>query len=57
MAFAFPSLASLPVFYGKGFWLLLASCIASFIAAFVLTLCLKYKDPLLAERVSVGTED
>ncbi len=45
MAFAFPSLAALPVFYGPGFGMYLVSCAAGFIAAFVLTLLLKYQEP------------
>lgn len=41
--FAFPSLASLPVYFGEGFGLYLIACLASFAAAFILSLIFKYK--------------
>lgn len=53
MAFAFPSLAALPVFYGPGFGLYLVSCAVGFAAAFIMTLLLKYEEPQKQENVSV----
>ncbi len=44
MSFAFPSLAALPVFFGDGFALYLVSCLTGLVAAFALTMVLKYDD-------------
>lgn len=43
MSFAFPSLAALPVFFGRGFGLYLFSCLIGFAAAFVVTMLLKFE--------------
>lgn len=40
ISFAFPSLAALPIFYGKGFGMYLVSCLAGMIVAFATTLVL-----------------
>ncbi|MFT4008009.1 MAG: PTS transporter subunit EIIC [Lacrimispora sp.] len=42
MAFAFPSLVTLPVFLGKGFGLYVISCFVGFLTAFLLSMTLKY---------------
>lgn len=42
MAFAFPSLVTLPVFLGKGFGLYVISCMVGFLTAFTLAMILKY---------------
>ncbi len=42
MAFAFPSLAALPVFYGKGFGLYVVSCLIGFATSFAVTMSLKF---------------
>lgn len=42
MSFAFPSLASFPVFYGDGFVLYVVSCLVGFAAAFLVTMFLKF---------------
>lgn len=42
MAFAFPSLVSLPVFMGQGFGIYLLSCAAGFATAFIVTLVLPF---------------
>ncbi len=41
-AFAFPSLATLPVFFGHGFGLYLISCLAGFVIAFALTMVMRF---------------
>ncbi len=38
MAFAFPSVATLPVFFGEGFMMYLVSCGVSFVSAFIMAL-------------------
>lgn len=43
MAFVFPGLASLPVFWGEGFLLYLVSCLVGFAAAFALTLVMRFE--------------
>lgn len=43
MTFAFPSLASLPVFFGPGFALYLISCLVGFGIALLATLLMKFK--------------
>lgn len=43
IAFAFPSLASLPVFYGDGFLLYILSDVIAAIIAFIIAYCLKFK--------------
>lgn len=43
MSFAFPGLAALPVFYGPGFGLYMAGCLAGFAAAFTVTLFLRFE--------------
>ncbi|MFT4105104.1 MAG: PTS transporter subunit EIIC [Lacrimispora sp.] len=42
MAFAFPSLVTLPVFLGNGFGLYVISCVVGFLTAFSLAMVLKY---------------
>ncbi|WP_333649517.1 PTS transporter subunit EIIC [Lacrimispora sp.] len=42
MAFAFPSLVTLPVFLGNGFGLYVISCMVGFLTAFTLAMVLKY---------------
>jgi PTS system beta-glucosides-specific IIC component len=42
MAFAFPSMLTMPVFIGNGFGLLLFSCLFSLLLAFILTLVFKF---------------
>lgn len=49
MAFAFPGLASLPVFFGQGFGLFMAGCGLAFAAAFVLTLLFRFEADLEGE--------
>lgn len=53
MAFAFPSLVALPVFYGTGFGLYLVSCAVGFAVAFIMTLLLKYEEPKSQEKACV----
>lgn len=48
--FAFPSLASLPVYFGEGFGLYLVGCLASFLVAFLLSLVMKYDVDLKDEQ-------
>lgn len=43
ISFAFPSLAALPIFYGKGFGMYLISCLVGMILAFVMTLLFKFE--------------
>ena len=43
IAFSFPSLASLPVFYGDGFLLYILSDVIAAIIAFIIAYCLKFK--------------
>ncbi len=45
MAFAFASVATLPVFIGKGFGLFVAACTLSGIMSFVLTMLFKFDTP------------
>lgn len=40
--FAFPSLASLPVYFGEGFGLYIVGCLVSFGVAFLLSMVMKY---------------
>lgn len=42
MAFAFPGLATLPIFLGEGFGLYIISCIIGFLSAFLLSAVMKY---------------
>lgn len=42
MAFAFPSLASLPVYYGPGFIEFVLSCVLATVIAFALTMVMKF---------------
>ncbi len=44
MAFAFPSMISLIVYFTDGFWVFLGSMIGAFILGFVLTLLLRFKE-------------
>lgn len=54
MSFAFPSLAALPVFFGKGFALYLISCLSGFLVAFILTLSMKFKTDISEEQKEVS---
>lgn len=47
MAFAFPSLAALPVFFGKGIILYLVSCIVGFASSFALTMLMNFEIDML----------
>lgn len=42
MAFAFPGLATLPIFLGKGFGFYIVSCVVGFLVGFLLSVFLKY---------------
>ena len=42
-AFAFPSLAALPIFFGHGFVAYLGACLAGLLVAFLLTMLLKFQ--------------
>lgn len=42
-AFAFPSLASFPVYFGEGFLMFAAACAIGFLSAFLVSLALKYE--------------
>lgn len=48
ISFAFPSLASLPVFFGDGFVLYLVSCLVGFAVALAVTMVLPYDEPAAA---------
>lgn len=55
LSFAFPSLASLPVFFGDGFGLYLVSCLVGFAVAFVITMAVKFEVDLpAAEEAAVA---
>ena len=49
LSFAFPSIATIPVFFGKGFSLFLLSCLLGFVIAFVATMFLKFDADLSTE--------
>lgn len=53
-AFAFPSLVALPIFFGKGFVMYLASCLSGLVVAFILTLVLKFNVDIV-DAVDVPT--
>lgn len=42
-AFAFPSLASFPVYFGEGFLMFIGACVLGFVSAFLVSLFLKYE--------------
>lgn len=50
MAFAFPSLVSLPVLMGQGFGLYLISCLVGFVMAFIVTLVLSFEVKAVAGK-------
>ena len=50
-AFAFPSLAALPIFFGHGFVVYLGACLAGLLVAFLLTMVLKFRVDNLEETV------
>ena len=43
VAFAFPSIATLPIFFGEGFLMYVCSCGVAMIAAFIMTMVFKYE--------------
>lgn len=49
-AFAFPSLASFPVYFGDGFAMFAAGCAVGFISAFVASMLLKYDTSVPEEK-------
>lgn len=49
LSFAFPSIATIPVFFGKGFLLFLLSCLLGFVIAFFITMFLKFDADLSVE--------
>lgn len=49
LSFAFPSIATIPVFFGKGFSLFLLSCLIGFVIAFLITMFLKFDADLSVE--------
>lgn len=50
ISFAFPSIASFPVFYGEGFALYLVSCMISFAVAFLITMLLKFEVDIMEKE-------
>lgn len=50
--FAFPSLASLPVYFGRGFGLYIVACLVSFFTAFLLSMLMKYDVDLPENQTS-----
>jgi PTS system beta-glucosides-specific IIC component len=48
VSFAFPSMISLVVYFGKGFWTFFFALILGFVLGFLLTLLLRFKDPVEA---------
>lgn len=49
LSFTFPSIATIPVFFGKSFSLFLLSCLLGFVIAFVTTMVLKFDADLSTE--------
>lgn len=49
LSFAFPSIATIPVFFGKGFLLFLLSCLLGFVITFFITMFLKFDADLSVE--------
>ncbi|HKL98713.1 MAG TPA: PTS transporter subunit EIIC [Mobilitalea sp.] len=45
VAFAFPSMISLVVYFGEGFWTFFFACILGFVLGFLLTMLFKIKEP------------
>ncbi|HKL78804.1 MAG TPA: PTS transporter subunit EIIC [Mobilitalea sp.] len=45
VSFAFPSMISLVVYFGEGFWTFFFACILGFVLAFLLTLLFRIKEP------------
>lgn len=41
IAFAFPGLPTLPVYFGDGFWGFLGTCVVGFVLGFVFTIFMK----------------
>ena len=41
IAFAFPGLPTLPVYFGDGFWGFLGTCVVGFVLGFVFTMFMK----------------
>lgn len=48
-AFAFPSLASFPVYFGEGFGVFILGCAVGLVAAFIMSMILKYDTTVAAE--------
>lgn len=44
ISFAFPSVVSMVVFFGEGFWTFAISCVIGFVIGFVLTLLLRFNE-------------
>lgn len=53
VSFAFPSMVSMVVFFGKGFWTFFFACILGFIIGFLLTLLFRFKEPVESERIGI----
>ncbi len=49
-AFAFPSLASFPVYFGEGFAMFVVGCAVGFVSAFIVSMLLKYDTSVPEEK-------
>ncbi len=50
VTFAFPSLATLPIFFGESFLMYLVSCIAALVSAFALTMLFKFDTVIVTNQ-------
>lgn len=50
IAFAFPGLTTLPIYFGDGFWGFLGTCIVGFVIGFVLTMLMKLDTTAIEEK-------
>ncbi|MHB8129809.1 MAG: PTS transporter subunit EIIC [Mobilitalea sp.] len=51
MAFAFPSMSTLVVYFGEGFWTFFFAMIVGFIIGFALTFLFRFKEPRYEEEI------
>lgn len=57
LSFAFPSMVSLVVYFGEGFWTFLFACVLGFVIGFVLTYLFRFSDVVSLEESEVNINE
>jgi PTS system beta-glucosides-specific IIC component len=57
VSFAFPSMVTLVVYFGEGFWTFLIAMVIGFILGFVLTLIIRFEEPVKSQAGDISQDN